>query len=79
MNSFRTAFLTALLGASISLQLPLRAAIPAQTIVTSTSSAGSSTSYINEFEFFNNGLYWTDGYGGCSVEFREYGQVGLMG
>src|ERR1051325_9681825 len=48
-------------------------------IVPSTSSAGSGASYINGFELYNNGLYFSDGHGDCSVEFRDYGQVGVLG
>src|SRR5262245_59212054 len=50
-----------------------------QTIVTSSGPTGSGPDYINRFEFFNKGLFWDEGSADCSVEFRSYSEIGLLG
>jgi hypothetical protein len=49
-----------------------------QTLVTAFGSPGSSPDYINQFELFGNGLYWTEGSGSCSVEFHSDTKIGLQ-
>lgn len=50
-----------------------------QVVVTSFGSTGSASDYINSFELFQNGLYWTEGRGDCSVEFRSETKFGILG
>ena len=50
-----------------------------QVVATAFGSSGSAPDYINLFELFNNGLYWTEGSGGCSPEFRSESKIGILG
>jgi hypothetical protein len=50
-----------------------------QIVVNSFGSSGSGTDVINQFELYNNGLYWTEGYGDCSVEFHSNSKIGVDG
>ena len=73
-------FFAACLGLFLSL-LSLTAARGAseQVVATAFGSSGSAPDYINLFELFNNGLYWTEGSGGCSTEFRSESKIGILG
>ena len=50
-----------------------------QVIVNAFGSPGSQTDFINLFELFNNGLYWTEGSADCSVEFKSFTKIGNLG
>ena len=70
-----------LLGISLAILL-LRTNVPAasvQVVVNGTVPVGSSIDYINQFELYNGGIYWSEGSGGCTPEFRSDSRIGILG
>ena len=57
---------------------PMSAAVE-QTLVTAFGSSSSTPDGINSFELYNTGLWWTEGNGGCSVEFHSNSKIGISG
>src|SRR5712692_4343087 len=71
--------LVALLAISLAFCGARRFAGATEIIATAFPSGGSATDYIIAYDLFGPGLFWWQGSGDCSLEFRSYSAIGIKG